>query len=663
MERIIGRIPYFPVIAIAVILWSCLSIFCYKQYYYPAVSQSSTVLLSGYNRDQAKYELTKGVVYSQTFSCYEELEGLCLYLTSYDRPAEGAVSVSVYAEDGSLLVKKEYTPADVSADGALETPFLEVLPLAERTLRITVEGTATAGRGLFLWTAEAGEKDELLLYRGEEPLPAKLAVGVMRSFNTAAVWIYWGVAVLALVTAGLAYWLACFKKVKIHTLFLVVAAGVGLCYLFLFPPCTVPDESVHFRTAYRLSNVGLGLSSYDDEKGGVWTRECDLHLRGVSPPRFTPDAYRYTWGKMFDQPQNTDLVIRPASANSNRAAYPVQYLFSSFGIWLGRLLSLSLPALYLLARLFNLAAFVMAVYGAIRWIPFGKPVLFGVALLPMTMNVAVSCSYDSITFALAFLVIAFWLRMAFLEQPVRKRDIVLGCLLNMLLAPCKVVYAVLCGLCLLIPARRLGGRKPWLMKMALFLIPALLALLLFQFTIIQGFSETETKILAWGENLEGYTVSWVLQNIPESIRILIRTVLQSGGSLLNQMLGLELGRLELPLPFYCILGYWILLFSSAVCCWNEPVYLNWGHKTWMIFLAFVFSVLTACTMLVGWTPLGNKTIIGLQGRYFIMILPLLLFCLRSRVLLWQKNCETTPALGFAGWQAFTIIFILMKIAF
>ena len=572
------------------------------------------------------------------------------------------MSVSVYAEDGSLLVKKEYTPADVSADGSLEIPFSEGLPLAERTLRITVEGTATAGKGFFLWTAEPGEKDELFLYRGEESLPAKLAVGVMRSFNTTAVWIYWGVAVLVLVTAGLAYWLACFKKVKIHTLFLVVAAGIGLCYLFLFPPNTVPDESAHFRTAYRYSNVGLGLSFYDDEKGGVWTRECDLRLRGVSPTRFSPDAYRYTWGRLCDLPQNTNLVIRSTSENSNYAAYPVLYLFSSFGIWLGRLLGLSLPALYLLARLFNLAAFVTAVYGAIRWVPFGKQVLFGVALLPMAMNVAASCSYDSITFALAFLVIAFWLRMAFSEQSVRRRDIVFGCLLNVLLAPCKVVYAVLCGLCLLVPAKRLGGRKRWLMKMVLFLVPALLVLLLFQLTIIQGFAGTETKILSWGENLEGYTIRWVLQNIPESINIIIRTVLQNGGSLLNQMLGLELGRLELSLPFYCILGYWILLLFSAVCSRDELVYLNWGRKTWMIFLAFVFSVLTACTMLVGWTPLGNKTIIGLQGRYFIMILPLLLFCLRNRVLLWQKNCETTLALGFAGWQAFTIVFILMKTA-
>ncbi len=658
MKRLIDKIPYFSAVVVVLVLWSCLSVFCYKYYYYPSIFDSATAILNGASLDRAEYELTDGLVYTQEVTCCEEAEGIALYLTDYDRSAEGIISISVYAGDGSLLVEREYRPDEVPMAGPLEIPFSETLPFAEQTLRITVEGTASEGRGFFLWTINPGKKDKELLYCGTERLPAKMAVGARRGFNTAAIWVYWIAALIVLLTAGVVYWLCGFKKVKIQTLFLAAAAGLGLCYAVVFPPGTVPDEPEHFSRAYRYSNVGFALPISDEAEEIIWTRECDLKLRGVPDTGFSSDAYRYTWGKLIERPQETELVRREVPASNS---YPLLYLFPALGVFTGRLLGLSLPALYLLARLFNLAAFIAAVYGAIKWLPFGKPVLFGVALLPMTLNLVASCNYDCIIFALAFLVISHWLRMAFSEEPIRKRDIVLGAILNILLAPCKVVYVVLCGLCLLIPAARAGGRKLWFLQMGIYIIPAVLMLLFFQFTVIQGYAATETKILAWGDNLEGYTIGWVLQNFTESIKILIRTALQDGGNLMNHMMGSSLGRLELSIPVYGTLGFWALLLASVFCRKDEPVYLKGGHKLWLIALSAVFTVLTACTMLVGWTPFGSKTVIGLQGRYFIAVLPLLLFCLRNRILVYQKNCEAAVCLSFVGWQMFTVILILMQI--
>ena len=72
MKKIFERIPYFPWVAVALILWCCLSFFCFRKYYYPALEESSAALLSGFSQDAAEYELTEGKTYTQEVSCNEE---------------------------------------------------------------------------------------------------------------------------------------------------------------------------------------------------------------------------------------------------------------------------------------------------------------------------------------------------------------------------------------------------------------------------------------------------------------------------------------------------------------------------------------------------------------------------------------------------------------
>ena len=66
-------------------------------------------------------------------------------------------------------------------------------------------------------------------------------------------------------------------------------------------------------------------------------------------------------------------------------------------------------------------------------------------------------------------------------------------------------------------------------------------------------------------------------------------------------------------------------------------------------------------MLVGWTPLGSPVIFGLQGRYVIAGLILLLLCMRNRIFVCRGNAERELCLAFTGWQTFTILFILMQV--
>lgn len=117
-----------------------------------------------------------------------------LYLIHYGRGTDGSVKVTVFSEDGSQLIQREFMAYEIVEEEPLEIRFPEVLPLAEHVLKIEIEGNATEGSSFFLWTSELREEKNQVLHLNQEKLAAKLSIGVLQPINTAAVWIYWGIA-------------------------------------------------------------------------------------------------------------------------------------------------------------------------------------------------------------------------------------------------------------------------------------------------------------------------------------------------------------------------------------------------------------------------------------------------------------------------------------
>ena len=70
------------------------------------------------------------------------------------------------------------------------------------------------------------------------------------------------------------------------------------------------------------------------------------------------------------------------------------------GITLARALGLGSIGLLFLGRLFNLLFYTGMGYLTMRRMPFGKEVVFGVGLLPMTLNLVSSMSYDVMILAM-----------------------------------------------------------------------------------------------------------------------------------------------------------------------------------------------------------------------------------------------------------------------
>ena len=82
----------------------------------------------------------------------------------------------------------------------------------------------------------------------------------------------------------------------------------------------------------------------------------------------------------------------------------------------------------------------------------------GTALLPMTLHLAASLSYDVLLLAAIFLFTAEVLSLAYGNRKGSPADVLLLCVLAAAFGPCKLVYSLVTLLVFLIPAEKLGGK-------------------------------------------------------------------------------------------------------------------------------------------------------------------------------------------------------------
>lgn len=324
---------------------------------------------------------------------------------------------------------------------------------------------------------------------------------------------------------------------------------------------------------------------------------------------------------------------RPSSDIIKTAPY--LYLPSSLGITLARILRLGTVPLFYLGRLFNFMFFIFMTYIAIKKIPFGKIILFVVSLYPITMQQAVSFSYDAVINGLAFCFIGYCLNVAYCEKMPTKKDLVMLCLVGVFLAPAKYIYVGICLLLLLIPKEKFQSRKNKAIYLAVFAISAVALFLAFNLlNIINRLAVQVSGI----EDMPPYSFDYILKNPLGTLKLIVNTICVKGDFYIAGAIGL-LGWFNITLPWVIILGYIILFIFS---CWrmkDERQYISTSSKLLITFVIISVFILALLSMMLIWTPNTYPYIEGVQGRYFIPIIPLVgLLCRNSSIVL-NKNID------------------------
>ena len=473
--------------------------------------------------------------------------------------------------------------------------------------------------------------------------------------------LIYSVAVLGIV----ALILICFKTIKekkfsYHKAYPFIGLFLGVVYCINLPVYTVPDEPAHLWKAYHMSNQILGVEDYEgDDKLYLMMRQEDDDF-AVKAEDYTLSEFSEYW-KETNATHSEEMVKTPKTV-MHIESYP--YIASSVGITLGRLLHLSALKTFLLGRIFNLFLFVFIVTLAMWLLPYGQPILFTVALLPMTIQEGMSYAYDSWVIAHSFLMFAlflslqkdvaskektksFWIRLAVLTVvsllfvTIKSHGYILMCTmvafvyLQLFFERTKVEKEI--GFCLRLSY--IGVLCGGILALALgFLVPDL-----FPYT---------TKTLEWSQT-PGYTLGYLLHFPKETIHVIYNTVKNQFDYYHRTMIGDLMGWLEISLNPLVILGFDLALIVASMKEKGKSLTDGFLKRLFFWIVLFTFAVINA-GMLISWSPIEVHQVVGLQGRYFLPILPLALYLLETDHVEISTDTKAYLPIGVLLLQFFTL---------
>ena len=366
----------------------------------------------------------------------------------------------------------------------------------------------------------------------------------------------------------------------------------GAIMIVLTPPFQTPDEPAHL---FRIWSISEGR----------------LFGRGGAP---VPRSLVAAAATALERPYFDRTPLRPhdrffvpvvADSWRQRLSYtapsstPFGYAVTAAAIFLGRLLELSPVALVYLGRGANLAASTLILAVAIRRAPFGRWALALFALTPMVVYMRATLSVDALTIACAAALVVELLRGQAWSSIA----------LSFLVAAIKPGYVLLPLLALGVP--RLRARRAVAAMIAIAMMAGVAA----------GWLWSREAGTPNGPTLGGAAA---LLRSPVAYALDLPRELAKIAPLLAIELVADFGWLDAPAPLAFALIWIAALAGVAVI--DGPA--SGFSRTWSLALFFATAAIITTVFHVFAQP--HEFFTGLQGRYFLPALPLVLLPLGAR---------------------------------
>lgn len=421
------------------------------------------------------------------------------------------------------------------------------------------------------------------------------------------------------------------RRCRTENLFLVLGLTWGMFFVVFFPPNTAPDENAHIATAYSNADRIMGRDA-EDEQGRVYVRASDVNI-----PVMT-DVSRKTFNMVYEkwqEPVNGQVVtyIR------GRLGTPiVAHLPQTIGIVLGWMTGQGAMQTLYLGKLMGLLFYLFCVYWAIRFIPWGKMSLMLIALFPMSLELAGSFSYDSLVNALCFLFIGYTMHLIYRKEVVTWKDILFLAAIAGIMAPCKIAYIFVCGICFLIPKKKFR-RRQYYTGCGIIMASGVV------FLIIERMSFLYSSLVATGESAGavegavGFSLHDIISQPFNSLKMIFNTYFEQGSYYLGTIVGQSLGWFQVNISWVVIAGLLLLLFMTTFSSAQESECMSVKERMVVITLSLIMIGGTVMGMWLNFTPDFCTYIAGVQGRYFLPFLPLLVLAVKNKTIYIRKKMD------------------------
>lgn len=427
------------------------------------------------------------------------------------------------------------------------------------------------------------------------------------------------------------------KKVKIEAIAVAVFAVLAIGYNFVFTPMTVPDEPNHYASAYNISNCMM--FNFSD---GVPMRadDCDLYYK--SSPTAASCNYKTVNYKFSLTVKNDTLIKTNTFIITDR---PLAYIFPAAGITIGRLLHLGAYPTFYLGRLFNLLFIALCLYFAMKLMPFSKIALFAIATFPMTLHLACSYSYDCYNIGLCMVLFSYLVRLIYSKNKITVRDFITVSLIALCVLPYKTAYIGLGFLAFLIPKENFKTKVQNVVYKLVFAFIGIIGIIPVQ--IGRFFSLPAETTVVNGETVHWYSLSDIITNPVNSFLVVCRTVARNFKVYYLSMVADQFGWLQLHLSVVFTLLFTLILLYSLTKVKGGDEALRPRNRVFVGLIMLATYLIVILLLMMDFTPKGAATVIGVQGRYFLPALPLIILLLRNNKL--ALKSDHSRSVIFAGF--------------
>jgi len=410
---------------------------------------------------------------------------------------------------------------------------------------------------------------------------------------------------------------------KIEKMFLNFSILISLLYLVFMIPSQVPDEQAHMLKAYEVSK-GIFITKINED--------------GSAPVSIPKELVKYNHNIMnkysvlneqFGIKTNYNEEVQEISGAQGYVS--ILYFAPALGLFLARIIGANLITGIYLGKLFNLILFITLGYFSIKKIPFGKIVLAVYLLMPMMLQQAVSFSADCFINAIAMYFIAYVMNLLYRETRITKKELIFYCILSVILSMAKMVYMPLVGIGMILIFRKNISKKDKIIFITISIVLSI-AFSLGSYVLSNKYSVAPSSMKEYAEqmNVNGTEqMKQMIKNPVSSVKLLVKDFYYNVTNYIRLAVGSELGWLEIK-PSQTLISLYILILLASAIIEKNNYEIKKLEKVWILLICIGVTVLIQLAMYWTFTPLGANFIGGVQGRYFIPIIILVLLCISKK---------------------------------
>lgn len=594
--------------------------------------------------EQFIYNLSDTDVIEQEFESPKDFDMVSLHFSDHDTSINGKTIISINEKTtGNLVYYEEKDNSEISFGKLVELNFEDVGKKEESyILHLSFEGMGEKGLGLYGFKISDEESGAVINGQTSE---YKIAIGTHTYTN-----IYGNLVILILVMLGLTLLISMVfvfrTELKEEYLFLGIALPIGIAFLLFLSVNSVHDGATHLAKVYHFSNVILGESDED--------RYGNVSLSGEEAEAFKEffeernrenniAGIFYDTVTQFGKESKTANRVLSHDYRETSASSFFEYFPGVIGMTIGRILGGSVCGNILLAKLFGFAFYVTMIFMAIRISPGFKNVIAFTGLLPMGLYQATGITYDSVVLATGLIIFALYMRAR--EEGLSVQNIVLLFCLSYILGCCKGgFYLPLLLLFLIIPKQIAGNVKRKLLIGFGSILCGGAGMLV---TSFGAYFSTLREIFRAKEATSGlneaaniipvvpttetvpYGIGYVFENTFDFVKMTVITIVQKADQYIGSLVGYRMAWTDSEVSWTIIAAFLIFVILAASNTESRKV--NFSDFEKMIAICLVVAEIVGfhILMLVE-TPMGANIIEGVQGRYFLIWVPVIMMIFNGK---------------------------------